>query len=50
MAPFPSTLSTLPGHYAQSPAATPDPHKFTVEYTPKIQLKLKRGPSGGGCG
>ncbi len=35
---------------AQSPAATPDPHKFTVEYTPKIQLKLKRGPSGGGCG
>lgn len=35
---------------AQSPAATPDPHEFAVDYTPKIQLKLKRGPSGGGCG
>jgi hypothetical protein len=35
---------------AKSPAATPDPHKFAQEYTPKIQLKLKRGPSGGGCG
>ena len=35
---------------AKSPAATPDPHKFALEYTPKIQLKLKRGPSGGGCG
>lgn len=35
---------------ARSPVATPDPHRFTVEYTPKIQLKLKQGPSGGGCG
>lgn len=35
---------------ARSPAATPDPHDFTVEYTPKVQMKLKRGPSGGGCG
>jgi len=35
---------------ARSPAAAPDPHKFKLEYTPKIQLKLKRGPSGGGCG
>ena len=35
---------------AQSPAATPNPHAFEIEFTPKIQLKLKRGPSGGGCG
>ena len=35
---------------AESPAATPDPHQFVLEYIPKIQLKLKRGPSGGGCG
>ncbi len=32
------------------PAATPDPHKFELEYTPKIKLKTKQGPSGGGCG
>jgi rhodanese-related sulfurtransferase len=35
---------------ARSPAATPDPERFSVEYTPKIQLKLKKGPAGGGCG
>lgn len=35
---------------ARSPAATPDPHTFKLEYMPKIQLKLKRGPTGGGCG
>lgn len=35
---------------ARSPAATPDAEQFEVEYTPKIQLKLKKGPSGGGCG
>ncbi len=35
---------------AQSPAANPDPHAFDLDYTPKIELKLKRGPSGGGCG
>lgn len=32
------------------PAATPDPHKFELQYTPKIKLELKRGLSGGGCG
>ncbi|HNB50553.1 MAG TPA: rhodanese-like domain-containing protein, partial [Anaerolineales bacterium] len=32
------------------PAATPDPHKFILEFTPKIKLKTKQGPSGGGCG
>ncbi len=35
---------------ARSPGATPDPHAFTVEYTPKIKLELKQGPSGEGCG
>lgn len=35
---------------ARSPAATPDPHKFELQYTPKIKLELKRGLSGGGCG
>jgi rhodanese-related sulfurtransferase len=32
------------------PAATPDPHHFELEYTPKIKLDIKRGPAGGGCG
>jgi rhodanese-related sulfurtransferase len=35
---------------ARYPAATPDPHLYELEYTPKIKLELKRGPSGGGCG
>jgi rhodanese-related sulfurtransferase len=34
----------------RNPAATPDPHKFELEFTPKIKLKTKQGPSGGGCG
>jgi hypothetical protein len=32
------------------PAATPDPHEYELEYTPKIKLERKRGPGGGGCG
>lgn len=32
------------------PAATPDPHKFELEYTPKINLNIPRGPKSGGCG
>jgi rhodanese-related sulfurtransferase len=32
------------------PAADPDPGEFQLEYTPKIQLKNKKGPGGGGCG
>ena len=35
---------------ARSPAATPEVHEFSLEYTPKIQLEFKKGPSGGGCG
>jgi rhodanese-related sulfurtransferase len=31
-------------------AASPDPHAFEFEFTPKIKLQQKRGPSGGGCG
>lgn len=31
-------------------AADPSPHEYELEYTPKIKLQLKRGPSGGGCG
>jgi rhodanese-related sulfurtransferase len=31
-------------------AAFPDPHHWKLEYTPKIQLQLKRDKSGGGCG
>jgi rhodanese-related sulfurtransferase len=31
-------------------AADPSPHEWELEYTPKIQLQQKRGPSGGGCG
>ncbi len=35
---------------ARSPAATPEVDEFSLEYTPKIQLEFKKGPSGGGCG
>lgn len=35
---------------ARYPAAEPDPHAFTLEYTPKVKLEVKRGPTGGGCG
>jgi hypothetical protein len=31
-------------------AADPSPHEWEIEYTPKIQLQRRRGPSGGGCG
>ncbi len=30
--------------------AFPDPEKYELEYTPKIELKNKKGASGGGCG
>ncbi|MGB2897227.1 MAG: rhodanese-like domain-containing protein, partial [Anaerolineales bacterium] len=30
--------------------ADPDYHEFELEFTPKIQLELKRAPTGGGCG
>jgi hypothetical protein len=41
---FPAALG------ARYPAATPDPHEYELEYTPKIKLDIKRGPGGGGCG
>lgn len=41
---FPAALG------ARYPAATPDPHLYELEFTPKIQLERKQGPSSGGCG
>jgi rhodanese-related sulfurtransferase len=32
------------------PAAYPDYDHYELEYEPKIELELKRAPSGGGCG
>ncbi|MFC2028690.1 YeeE/YedE thiosulfate transporter family protein [Chloroflexota bacterium] len=31
-------------------ACAPSPHEWELEYQPKIELKLQRSPSGGGCG
>lgn len=31
-------------------AADPDPHRWEIEYEPRLKLELKRGPLGGGCG
>lgn len=31
-------------------SCAPAPHEWELEYTPKIELKLQRSPSGGGCG
>lgn len=35
---------------ARHPASEPDPREFELEYEPKVQLQIKRGPTGGGCG
>ncbi|GAB4578554.1 MAG: hypothetical protein Fur0022_12890 [Anaerolineales bacterium] len=35
---------------AKYSAARPDPHQYELEFTPKIKLQMKQGPSGGGCG
>jgi hypothetical protein len=32
------------------PAADPNPDVFKLEFTPKVQLAVKRGPTSGGCG
>jgi rhodanese-related sulfurtransferase len=32
------------------PAAEPNPSAVFLEFTPKVKLEVKRGPSGGGCG
>jgi rhodanese-related sulfurtransferase len=31
-------------------SASPSPHEWELEYTPKIKLQIKRDKSGGGCG
>ena len=41
---FPAALGA---NYA---AASPNPHEWELEYTPKIKLQVKRDKSGGGCG
>ena len=30
--------------------AEPEPGLFALEYVPKVEMEIKRGPSGGGCG
>lgn len=35
---------------ARYPAANPNPDMFPLEYEPKVQLAVKRGPTSGGCG
>lgn len=30
--------------------AEPNPHNFVLSFTPKVELEIKRGPGGGGCG
>ena len=35
---------------ARYPAAEPEPEQFELEYTPKVELQQKRGPTSGGCG
>lgn len=41
---FPAALGS---RYA---GASPSPHEWELEYTPKIKLQIKRDKSGGGCG
>lgn len=41
---FPAALG------ARHPAAEPDPHRYELEYIPKVELELKRAPLSGGCG
>jgi hypothetical protein len=35
---------------ARYPAAEPDPLNYELEYTSKVELQQKRGPTSGGCG
>ena len=35
---------------ARYPWAEPNPRAFTLTYTPKVELEIKRAPEGGGCG
>jgi hypothetical protein len=41
---FPAALGSRYG------GASPNPHEWELEYTPKIKLQIKRDKSGGGCG
>ena len=40
-------VSALGSRY---PAADPNPDVFQLEYTEKVELQVKRGPTSGGCG
>lgn len=35
---------------ARFQAASPDPHHYEFDYVPVIEIKMKRGPLGSGCG
>lgn len=35
---------------AAYPSSAPDPEHYQLEYTPKVKLETKRGPTSGGCG
>jgi len=35
---------------SRHPAAKPDPHAYELEYEPKVELQIQRGPIGSGCG
>jgi len=41
---FPAALGS------RYPVALPDLHAYELEYTPKVELKAKSGPTSGGCG
>lgn len=41
---FPAALG------ARYPAADPNPDVFQLEFTPRVELTIKRGPTSGGCG
>jgi rhodanese-related sulfurtransferase len=35
---------------ARAPVAEPNPERYLLEFIPKVELKAKRGATGGGCG
>jgi rhodanese-related sulfurtransferase len=42
---------TFPIAYGeQFPAAAPHADRFALEYEPRVELNIKRGPASGGCG
>jgi rhodanese-related sulfurtransferase len=53
--PTPGAVDTLRFQFAAAlgdryDVANPSPHLWTLDYTPKIKLEIKRDKSGGGCG